>query len=43
MELPAARAFALHACLRKRLGCRFGGPDYAAADMIEEAKRKGIF
>lgn len=42
MRLPAARAFALHACLRKRLGCRFGGPDYAERETIAAMKRKGM-
>jgi hypothetical protein len=41
MALPAARAFALHACLRKRGGCRFGGPDYADAELVEDLKRDG--
>jgi hypothetical protein len=34
LRLPAAQAFALHACLRKRHGCRFGGPDYRERELI---------
>lgn len=41
MDLPAIRAFALHACLRKRMGCRFGGPDYATTEMIKSLKKEG--
>lgn len=41
MRLPAARAFGLHACLRKRNGCKFGGPDYAEQDLVEQFKRDG--
>lgn len=42
MSLPAVRAFALHACLRKRCGCSFGGPDYADRDHIAALKSKGL-
>lgn len=42
MALPAARAFALHACMRKRLGCKFGGPDYSERETIAEMRRTGV-
>ena len=42
MSLPAARAFALHACMRKRAGCDFGGPDYATRDQIAALKKIGL-
>lgn len=41
MRLPAARAFALHAAMRKRQGCRFGGPDYAERETIAALKTGG--
>lgn len=40
--MPAARAFALHASMRKRLGCKFGGPDYSERERIDEMRKAGI-
>ena len=31
----------LYACMRKREGCRFGGPDYAERDAIAKFKAQG--
>jgi hypothetical protein len=42
MDLPAATAFALHAAMRKRHGCKFGGPDYAERDEIERMRQDGM-